>query len=274
MPLRLAIRASDRTPIDLTGITPDALRDGSLHQARKTKVRRGNGEVELGDLFEFTGDPAEMQWRLEGDFSAVHGIGARMAAGEIVVEASAGLHAGARMRGGRLEVRGDVGDRLGAEMLGGLIRVRGNAGDGVGAAYAGSRRGMAGGTILIDGDVGNELGQRMRRGLIAVAGSAGDYLGLRLLAGSIFVFGDDCGQHPGFAMRRGTIGLFGNQRPTFLPTFRAGYRGPLPTLHLIEKHLHTLAFNPPRLRNLAGAVELYHGDLLELGRGEVLVPLS
>ncbi|HEX6962747.1 MAG TPA: formylmethanofuran dehydrogenase subunit C [Lacipirellula sp.] len=273
MPLRLAIHAADRIPIDFTGITPGALRERSLDEVRKTKVRRGNRETELGELFEVTGSPADMQWRLEGDFSAVHGIGARMTAGEIVVDGHAGRHAGAQMRGGRLDVHGDAGDQLGAEMHAGLIRVHGNAGDRVAAAYAGSRRGMTGGTILIDGDAGSELGQRMRRGLIAVTGAAGDYLGMRMCAGSIFLFGD-CGRHPGFAMRRGTIGLFGNRQPTLLPTFRAGYQGPLPALHLIEKHLHALQFNPPRLRQLAGMVELYHGDLLELGRGEILLPIQ
>ena len=272
MPLRIAIQSDDRIPIDLSGVTPDSLAGGTLDDAKRTKVRRGNREVELGEFCDVTGEPADMQWRLEGDFSAVHNIGAGMTAGEIVIQGDVGRHAGARMRGGRLEILDNAGDDLGAEMHGGLIRVRGNAFDRVGAAYAGSRRGMNGGTILIDGDAGSELGYRMRRGLIAVAGSAGDYLGLRMLAGSIFVCGN-CGQHPGFAMRRGTIGLFGNRRPTLLPTFRAGYHGPLLSLHLVEKRLHELDFNPPRLKTLAGSVQLHHGDLLELGRGEVLLPV-
>jgi formylmethanofuran dehydrogenase subunit C len=272
MPLRIAIRAANRIPIDLTGITPDAIRERSLDEVRKTMVRRGNREAELGEHFEVTGEPADAEWQLTGDFSAVRGVGARMTAGEITVEGNLGRHAGAQMHGGRLEIHGSAGDFLGAEMRGGLILVHGDAGSRVGAAYAGSRRGMAGGEILIDGNAGDEAGFRMRRGLIAIGGRVGEGLGLRMLAGSIFVFGDSP-RYPGANMRRGTIGIFGAARPTLLPTFRAGYQGPLPALHLIEKHLHALGFNPPRVRNLAGAIELYHGDLLELGRGEVLIPL-
>jgi formylmethanofuran dehydrogenase subunit C len=271
MPLRIANTPTDRIGVDWQGITPESLRGKSLTAVQRTLIRRGTREVEFGKLFRITGDAADTRWELDGDFSTVHHIGAGMTAGEIIIEGSVGRHAGAGMRGGRLELRGDAGDHLGAEMRGGVIRVRGNAANHVGAAYPGSRRGMSGGTILIDGDAGSELGLRMRRGLIAVGGSAGPHLGLRMLAGSIFVFGA-CAEHPGAAMRRGTIGLFGSVRATLLPTFRAGYRGPLPVLHLLEKHLHDEGFAVPRLRNLAGTIELFHGDLLEGGRGEILLP--
>lgn len=271
MPLRIANAPTDRIGVDWHGLTPQSLSGKPLAVVERTRVRRGNREVELGELFRITGDPADMRWELSGDFSAVQHVGAGMGAGEIVVDGSVGRHAGAGMRGGRLEIRGDAGDHLGAEMLGGAIRVHGNARNYVGAAYRGSRRGMSGGAILIDGDAGSELGQRMRRGLIAVGGSVGVNLGMRMLAGSIFVFGE-CGDYPGVSMRRGTIGLFGSDRLTLLPTFRAGYRGPLPMLQLIEKQLHDEGLNAPRLKKLAASIELFHGDQLELGRGEILLP--
>jgi formylmethanofuran dehydrogenase subunit C len=272
MTLRIAIRTTERIPIDFAGVTPESIAERTLDEVRRMPIRRGNRSVELGELFALAGDPRQQHWELEGDFSAVHGVGFQMASGEIVVRGNVGRHAGAQMHGGRIEVHGDAGDCLGGEMRGGVVRVRDNAGGKVGAAYPGSARGMSGGTILVDGDVGNELGAGMRRGLIAVGGSAGDHVGLQMLAGSIFVFGQ-CGAYPGLGMRRGTIGLFGGDRPALLPTFSAGYRGPMPALHLIEKHLHSLGFNPPRLRMLAGVVELAHGDQLELGRGEVVLPV-
>jgi formylmethanofuran dehydrogenase subunit C len=271
MPLQIANESTDRIGVDWGGVTPESLRGKSLAAVQRTRVVRGNREVELGELFRLAGDAAEMRWELEGDFTAVHRMGAGMSEGEIVVEGSVGRHTGAGMRGGRIEIRGDAGDRLGGEMHGGVIRIHGSAGDHVGAAYPGSRRGMSGGMMLVDGNAGGELGLRMRRGLIAVGGSVGTHLGRRMLAGSIFVFGG-CAEHPGASMRRGTIGLFGNNRPTLLPSFRAGYRGPLPVLHLLEKHLHDEGFAVPRLRNLAGVIELFHGDLLEGGRGEILLP--
>jgi len=269
MPLRIANAPTDRIGVDWQGITPESLRGKPLASVQRTLIRRGNRKVDLGELFRITGDPPDMRWELEGDFSTVHHIGDGMTAGQIIVEGPVGRHAGAAMRGGRLEVRGGAGDHLGAEMRGGVIRVRGSAADHVGAAYAGSRRGMSGGMILIDGNAGSELGLRMRRGLLAVGGSAGPHLGRRMLAGSIFVFGS-CGAYPGAAMRRGTIGLFGEAPPVLLPTFRAGYRGPLSVLHLLEKHLHDEGFAVPRLRNLAASIELFHGDLLEGGRGEIV----
>ena len=167
-----------------------------------------------------------MTWRLEGDFSAVHALGAGMTAGEIVVDGPVGRHAGAGMRGGRLEVRGDAGDWLGAEMRGGVDPRSRRCGDHVGAAYAGSPRGMTGGTILIDGDAGDATSAcACAAALIAVAGAAGDWLGMRMLAGTILVFGA-CGVHPGAAMRRGTIGLFGARSARAAPHVSLGVPRP------------------------------------------------
>lgn len=271
MPLRITNLANLTLPVDMTGATPDAIGERSLDDIRRVHVRQGNRQLELGELFRVEGDPRDRRWQLEGDFSRVHGLGAGMTDGEIIVRGPVGRHAGANMQGGRIEIEGDAGDWLGAEMRGGQIRVRGNAGDYAGGAYVGSRRGMCGGTILINGDVGRRAGEQMRRGLIAAAGAAGSDLGVRMLAGTILVFGP-CSEYPGSGMRRGTIGLFGRQRPLLSPTFCRGHLGPLSVLHLLEKHLHELAFESPRLRVLAGAVELYHGDMLELGRGEILLP--
>ncbi len=269
MPLRIANTRSDRIAVDFAGITPETLAALSLSAVRKTTVRHGNRNVPLGELFEIGGQPDDMHWQLDGDFSAVHSLGAGMTAGEILVGGPVGRHAGAAMCGGRIEVRGAAGDWLGAEMRGGTIRVRGDVGNLAGAAYRGSPRGMTGGTILIDGAAGDEVGVRMRRGLIAVAGAVGDWLGMRMLAGSIFVFGE-CGAACGAAMRRGTIGLFGHQPPALLPTFRLACRAPLPMLGLAREELRRQAFAIEMLPRLTQAVELHHGDLLELGRGEIL----
>jgi formylmethanofuran dehydrogenase subunit C len=270
MPLRFANPPSERIPIDMAGVTPAALAALSLGDARRTKVMHGNRPCELGELLTIDGDGRDLAWQLEGDFGAVHGIGAGMAAGEIVADGSIGRHAGAEMSGGRIEVSGDAGDWLGAEMRGGTIRVRGDAGDFVGSAYAGSPRGMSGGEILIDGKAGCEIGFRMRRGLIAVAGQVGEFVGLRMLAGSILVFGA-CGPRPGASLRRGTIGLFGAEPPTLLPTFRLACTGRLPMLGLVERRLRNESFAPDRLSALSQPVALHHGDFLELGRGEILV---
>lgn len=269
MTLRLTNLTDDQIPMECEGLTPAAFAGQSRDALLRQPVLHGNRRRPLGELFRVEGDLSD-HWAFAGGCRNLRGLGTGMTAGTIVVDGSAGPRAGAGMRGGRLEIRGDAGDWLGAEMRGGLIRVRGNAGSHVGAATAGAKRGMSGGTILIDGNAGSEAGLRMRRGLIAVAGSAGANLGYQMLAGTILVFGG-CDGAPGTAMRRGTIGVFGTPRPTPLPTFKSGYRGPLPMLRLLESQLAAEAFAVDRLPQLADAVELYHGDFLHRGRGELLL---
>jgi formylmethanofuran dehydrogenase subunit C len=253
----------------MTGATPTSLAGKSLNDIRGTSVFHGNRPTPLGELFTINGDGADLVWQFDGNASAVHSLGAEMTAGEIRVAGSIGRHAGQRMRGGRIEISENAGDFLGAEMAGGAIRVRGNAGDHVGAAPVGASRGMTGGTILIDGAAGQGVAARMRRGLIAIAGNAGESLGRDMLAGTILVFGA-AGVHVGAGMRRGTIGLFG-PAPTLLPTYRLACRGSLPMLALIQHELQAAAFAPAGIEKLANPVDLHHGDLLELGRGEILI---
>ena len=273
MTLRFTNLTDDQIPIEFAAITPAALAGATIPAVLRLQILRGNRSVELGELFEVKAEAAgdsAADWVLAGDWSNVHSVGAGMDSGSIMVEGSVGRRAGLGMRGGRIEIQGNASDWLGAEMTGGLIRIGGDAGSHVGAATRGAKRGMAGGTILIDGNAGDELGARMRRGLIAVAGSVGELLGYNMLAGTILVFGR-CDSLPGSGMRRGTIGVFGNPRPTLLPTFRAGYRGPLPMLRLIESALAAHGFALDELPQLAEVVELYHGDLLASGRGELLL---
>lgn len=270
MTLRLTNLADDQVPIEFAGLTPAALAGMSLAEIQRLEVRRGNRETALGELFQVKGDSADLDWFMEGDCRHVHGLGTGTDAGSIVVNGPIGRRTGFGMCGGRIEIRGNAGDWLGAELRGGVIRVRGDAGSHVGASTPGAKRGMAGGTILIDGNAGDEVGVRMRRGLIAVAGSAGANLGFRMLAGTILVFGSS-GLHVGMGMRRGTIGVFGTPRPTLLPTFKSGYRGPLSVLRMLEAQLAAERFAPEKISQLAAAVELFHGDTLQLGRGELLL---
>ena len=270
MTLCLTNLAKDQIPLEFAGLTPVALAGRSLAEIQRLAIRRGNRQIALGELFQVTGDPVDQDWLLDGDCRQIHGLGSEIGAGTIVVDGPIGPRAGFGMHGGRIEVRGNAGDWLGAEMRGGVIRINGDAGSHVGAAPPGAKRGMAGGMILIDGNARNEVGARMRRGVIAVGGSVGANLGFRMLAGTILVFGSS-GPNVGMGMRRGTIGVFGTPRPTLLPTFKSGYRGPLPVLRMLEAQLASESFAPEQLSRLAATVELFHGDCLQLGRGELLL---
>jgi len=57
-------------------------------------------------------------------------------------------------------------------------------------------------------------------------GDADDFLAHGMLAGSIFVIGEN-GIRPGAEMHRGTIVLLGARSPQLLPSFRYGSRSPL-----------------------------------------------
>ena len=267
--LRLKYTGRTAIPVEIEGLTPAAVRGKPLSEIEKYPIFHGNQQLPLAELFSVSGDPASLTFEFEGDLAGVHWIGAGMTEGTIRVHGPAGRHVGSGMTGGEIHVHGDAGDWLGSELHGGLIHIRGNAGNLVGAAYRGSRKGMTGGTILVNGDVGDELGYTMRRGLIAVGGAAGDAPAFNMIAGSVLVFGK-CGIRPAAGMRRGTLGLFGPNPPPLLPTFRRECSFRPPFLPLVFQELRRLAF-PFDVGLATSDYTLYSGDLVTLGRGEVLI---
>lgn len=269
MTLRLQLMNSTPIPLEVEGILPEAVCGKSLAAIEQLPIFHGNRQVPLAEFFRVLGSPDSDSMVWEGDLTGVHWIGAGMTRGILRIEGPAGRHVGSRMRGGRIDAVGPVSDWLGAEMLGGVIQAHADAGHMVGAAYRGSARGMTGGTILVSGSAGNEIGHSMRRGLIAIGGDAADLLGFGLLAGTILVYGN-CGIRLGAGMRRGTIGVLGPQRPTLLPSFRSGCRCRLEILRIMERLLSRHKF-PATLALGDVEVDLFHGDLLEGGRGEVLM---
>lgn len=268
MTLRLLLKSRSGVPVEVEGVTPDAMQEKSLGDIERTPIFHGNRQVPLAEFFDVSGDPADGRMEWEGDLSGVHWIGAGMSRGWVHVADSVGRHLGSEMSGGEIFVEGDAGDWVGGEMHGGLIHVRGQAGHLIGAAYRGSARGMTGGTILVHGAVGNEIGHTMRRGLLAV-GAAGDLAGFNMLAGSILVFGP-AGIRHGAGMRRGTIALFGHEPPPLLPSFRFACRYRPEIMTVLLRHVRGLGF-PLSEEAATAEFDLFNGDLIEGGRGELLV---
>ncbi len=269
MPLELKLKIKTTVPIEVEGITPDRLCELSPDQIQRLDVFHGNQKIALADAFDTQGDAGDRVIEFQGDMSGVHWIGAGMQSGSIVVNGPAGRHLGSEMKGGRIVVHGHAGDWVGAEMKGGFIVVHGDAGHLVGAAYRGSARGMTKGTILIHGSAGNEIAHTMRRGLIAVGGDVGDLAAFNMLAGTLLMFGG-CGIRHGAGMRRGTLAFFGAQRPPLLPSFRFACRYRPLMLALLLQFLEQHQFPLPDGCRQA-IYELYHGDLIEGGRGELLI---
>ncbi len=265
---QLTYRQPQTIPVEVEGITPEQLVGKSLADVSRLPVMVGNREVSLAELFDISGDGSEECIEFHGDLSGVHWIGAKMSRGRITVRGNAGRHVGSEMRGGRIDVEGDASDWVGAELKQGIIHVQGRAGHLVGAAYRGSRVGMTGGTILINGDVGNEFGHTMRRGLIAVGGNAGDLVGFNMLAGTIVVMGA-AGIRHGAGMKRGTLMFLGDKSPPLLPTFRYACRFRPVAMTLVLQRLQELRFAVPKPL-WQHDVDLFHGDLITGGRGELL----
>lgn len=269
MSLKLTYTGETSVPVEIEGFTPTWAKDKSLAEIEKFEIFHGNQKLPLAEMFDIEGDAGDLQHEYHGDLSGVHWIGAQMSEGDIAIHGPAGRHVGSEMTDGTIHVHGDAKGWVGAEMHGGLIHVHGNAGHLVGAAYRGSTKGMTGGTILVDGDAGNEIGLTMRRGLIAIGGRAGDVLGFNMIAGTVLVFGE-CGIRPGAGMRRGTLGLLGPNPPAMLPSFRHACTVRPQVLPLLFGELRKQGFSPDA-ELLQADCNIFNGDLVALGRGEILV---
>lgn len=269
MPLHFEPRQSSTVPLEVEGITPDLLREKSLAEIEKLDIFQGNVKQPLAEFFRVQGSAADEQHVWSGDLSGVHWLGAKMKRGRIDVNGNIGRHLGSELKAGEIHVTGNAGDWVGAELHGGLINVRGSAGHLVGSAYRGSVHGMTKGTIVIGGEAGNEIGHSMRRGLLYVAGNVGDLCGINMRAGTILI-GGKSGIRPGAGMKRGTIAFLGNEAPPLLPTFRHACRYRPDIFRLIFQHLRQSEATIAE-ETLAALFDLYYGDLLEGGRGEILL---
>ncbi|QDU54374.1 Formyltransferase/hydrolase complex Fhc subunit C [Aeoliella mucimassa] len=253
----------------MAGVVPDALADKSLAEIERIDLWQGNRQVPLAELFDVAGDPADLVIRIEGDCSSAHDLAADMQQGELHVVGYVGRHAGQGMRGGLLSISGDAGDWLGAAMRGGRIDVTGDAGNHVGGSLPAAKVGMRGGQIVVHGNCGTHAGERMRRGWITVVGDCGEWAGYQMRAGTLMVLGQ-CGPRVGSGMRRGTIALLGTA-PTLLPTFRYACDFAPQALTLM---LRDLAEQGLDVSSTSASYSLFNGDLLEGGRGELLVLLD
>ena len=252
-------------PLEAESISPDLFVERSQGEIEAMPVALGNETYRLGDFFQVEGERSD-EIVVEGCAGRVKWIGTGMTRGRIVIHGDVGMHAGSYMQGGEILVEGNADDFLGVEMQGGLIRVKGNAGHRAGAAYRGSKYGMQGGIILVEGNVGHEVGAYMRRGLIVIKGNAEDFLGAMMATGTICLFGQ-AGIRTGGGMQKGTIICL---RPIdLLPTFAYDCSYTPVFLRILFKGLKHLGVECPAEAN--GLVRRYHGDLADVGKGEILI---
>jgi formylmethanofuran dehydrogenase subunit C len=236
--------------VEAENISPDKFAPLNIEQIKSLPVWQGNRQKKLSDLFTVEGGDApakaeEMTLKLAGDFSQVKRIGEGMTAGVIEVQGSAGMHAGNNMQGGLLSIAGNADDWLAREMRGGKVIVMGSAGNYAGAGYRGEKCGMRGGEIEVKGSAGAYLGEHLCGGSIRIGGDAGDFAGAANQGGTIFIGGN--AYLPGAEMSKGTITVKGEAK--VLPSFQK--------MELVQ--IDGMAF------------QKYAGDLVESGKGELLV---
>ena len=235
----------------LGGLAPDALR------------------ARLGDAFDIQGQPGEVL-SVRG-LGAIHGLGAHMAHGTLIIHGHAGDDLGAAMSGGTIHVHGDAGDCIGGPCLGVYDRHLPDEVKQHRASRGLSRQGMTGGRIVVHGDAGDYAGLRMRRGMIAIAGHAGHSPGYRMIAGSVVVGQGDLHQ-PGLEMQRGTIVSLSPEAGIHT----AGRFRTDSTLEASAAAVIGLMLNELRKLDITIAPELFEGrwrlasgDVMQSGKGEI-----
>ncbi|MGA0593682.1 formylmethanofuran dehydrogenase subunit C [Enterovirga sp. CN4-39] len=250
--------------LDLSGITPAALAGMSEAEIARLPVGTTRYRLTLGDCFGIAvGEPGRVLVR--GGSSRLDRVGAKLAAGTMVVEGDVGQRLGEGMTDGSLEVHGSAGPFAGTGAAGGRISIDGDAGPSAGGTLHGAKAGLNGATLIIKGRAGDRLGDTMRSGLILV-GAAGDHAGCRAVAGTIVA--GAVGAYPGYGMRRGT--LLARECGQLLPTFVHTGRQPLVITRILRRLLEQFA--PDMGEVLSGPLDRWAGDLATLGKGEILMP--
>ena len=291
--LTLTLKSPLTLPIDVDGVLPENVIDASAKKIGDQLVWCGKQQLPLRDFFDISGSAVEdstIQWQgCSGSdgLARVNRIGQDMTAGKIQIRGDVGLQTGWRMQGGRIEVHGNADDYLGAEMTGGTIAVSGDVSNHAGSRFNGEKIGMNRGQIFIQGSAGNGLGQGMRRGTIVVAKQAGKLVGWNMLAGTIICL-QGCGPYPGAGMKRGTIVAAAAPQATLaikendwlLPSFNPGATSAVPIFKPIKKWLAAEkidgchVFSSEQLDLLDQTFQVFHGDGLSDGRGEVFLAAS
>jgi formylmethanofuran dehydrogenase subunit C len=262
----LTLRAVPGEPLDVDSLAADRISSLSEREIAALPAWLGAREARLGDFFEVRGERSN-RVRVAGQLANVHGLGARMAGGELVIEGDAGRRVAEGMTGGAVEVHGSVGDDAGVAMSGGVLRISGGAGDRIGGATPGASKGMTGGEIIVAGSAGADAAARVRRGLIVVGGGTGADAGRAMIAGTLVVFGRT-GPRPGRGSKRGSIVALGGIDVPVTYWFACTYEPPHVRLLLMYlRRRYGMAVDD---RMIAGQYRRHCGDAGNPGRGEIL----
>lgn len=264
--ITLSLRAPLDVAVEVEQITADRFGDLAEREIAALPVWIGRRAVRLGDLFTVRGGRSP-HVVVEGSLSQVHGLGAGMAGGHLVIDGDTGDGVAAGMTGGSVDVLGSVGDDAGRAMANGVLRIRGNAGARLAAAAPGASAGMRGGEVIVSGSTGHEAAARMRRGLVVIVGNAGEHAARAVIAGTLLVLGRT-GPWAGRGSKRGSVVAVGGIE--IPPTYRYACTFQPPHLRLTFTYLRRRYGIVVDAAVLDGRYRRYSGDAGKPGKGEIL----
>ncbi len=260
------LRAPPPQRIDLSALTPEALKGKALAEISALPIQTTRRSLTVGEMFDVqSGDLDEIVF--EGGSERLDGVGTGLTGGVIRVVGEVGFGAGRAMLGGVLHIEGSAGPFAGSRMRGGRLEIVGDAGERLGGPLAGETEGMNGGIIHVSGGAGVRAGDRLRRGFILIEGAAGDYAGSRMIAGTLAI-GGRAGALPGYLMNRGTI-LLAAGADEMTPTFRDCGTYELVAARLLAAHVEPLSARLGKTFRLP--LRRFGGDLAALGLGEIFI---
>ena len=219
----LTVKKVPELYLECEKVNPDAFAGKTADQIAKLPGYQGKEISTLGDYFTVAGDAgataADTKIVINGDCTKMKYIGAKMTAGEVVVNSTTDMYTGSWMTGGKLLVKGDVHSFCGLAMKGGEFTIEGDAGNYLGAAYRGDWRGMSGGILRVKGNAGSDVATFMTGGELIVEGDVDIHIGTHMEGGKIIVKGN-ANRRVGGQLVKGEIYVFGNinvMMPGFKP---------------------------------------------------------
>lgn len=208
----LTVKKQPELYLECENFTPDAFAGKKADEIAKLPVFQGKETSKVGDFFTVTGEAgataAETKIVVNGNCMKMKYLGAKMTAGEMVVNSDCDMYTGSWMKGGKLTVNGNVHSFCGLAMAGGEFTINGNAGNYLGAAYRGDWRGMSGGVLRVTGNAGSDVASFMIGGTLIVEGNVDIHLGTHMEGGTIILKGN-ANRRVGGQLVKGTIYVFG-----------------------------------------------------------------
>lgn len=198
--------------LECENVNPDVFAGKTAEQISKLSGFQGKEISTLGEYFTIAGNggatATDTKIVINGDCTKMKYIGAKMTAGEVVVNSACDMYTGSWMKGGKLTVNGDVHSFCALAMAGGEFTINGNAGNYLGAAYRGDWRGMSGGVLRVKGNAGSDVASFMTGGEMIIEGDVDIHLGTHMEGGKIILKGN-ANRRVGGQLVKGEIYVFG-----------------------------------------------------------------